>query len=60
MSDVNRTANSEQGWKRKEPNPRRNQSTHAKQLTAHNKNVLGCVTIQENKIIPNRTFSPST
>jgi len=55
MSDVNRTATSEQGWKRKEPTPRRNQSTHAKQLTAHNKNALAHVTIQENKTMPNRT-----
>jgi len=58
MSDVNRTATSEQGWRRKQPTPRRKQSTEAKQLTAHNKNALACVTIQENKITPNRTFSP--
>jgi len=34
MSDVNRTATSEQGWRRKEPTPRR------KQLTVRNKNAL--------------------
>jgi len=33
LSDVNLTATSEQGWKRKEPTPRRKQSTQAKQLT---------------------------
>jgi len=54
MSDVNRTATSEQSWRRKEPTPRRKQSTQAKQLTARNKNALACVT-QENKITPNRT-----
>jgi len=32
MSDVNRTATSEQGWRRKEPRPRRKQSTQAKKL----------------------------
>jgi len=42
----NRT--SEQGWRRKEPTPRRKQSTQAKQLTARNKNALVRVT-QENK-----------
>ena len=30
MSDVNRTATSEQGWRRKEPTPRHKQSTNAK------------------------------
>jgi len=54
MSDVNRTANSEQGWRCKEPTPRR------KQLTARNKNALARVTTQENKITPHRIFSPST
>jgi len=56
MSDVNRTATSEQGWRRKEPTPRRKQSTHAKQLTARNKNALARVTPQENKITPNRSL----
>ena len=56
MSDVNRTATSEQGWRRKEPTPRRKQSTQAKQLTARNKNALARMTIQENKITPNRTL----
>jgi len=55
MSDVNRTATSEQGWRRKEPTPRRKQSTQAKQLTARNKNALARVTIQGNKTTPNRT-----
>ena len=55
MSDVNRTAASEESWRRKEPTPRRKQSTQAKQLTARNKNALARVTIQENKITPNRT-----
>jgi len=55
MSDVNRTATSEQGWRRKEATPRRKQSTQAKQLTARNKNALARVTIQGNKITPNRT-----
>jgi len=55
MSDVNRTATSEQGWRRKEQTPRRKQSTQTKQLTARNKNALARVTIQENKITPNRT-----
>jgi len=50
--DVNRTAIGEQGWRRKEPTSHHKQSTHAKQLTVCNKNVLGCVTIQENKIMP--------
>ena len=40
MSDVNRTATSEQSWRRKEPTPRRKQSTQAKQSTARNKNAL--------------------
>jgi len=57
MSDVNRTATSEQGWRHKEPTPCRKQSTHAKQLMAHNKNALVRMTIQENKITPNRTIS---
>jgi len=52
---INRTATSKQGWRRKEPTPRRKQSTQAKQLTARNKNALARVTIQENKITPNRT-----
>ena len=55
-SDVNRTATSEQGWRRKELTPRRKQSTQAKQLTARNKNAFARVTIQENKITPNRTI----
>jgi len=55
MSDVNRTATSEQGWRRKELTPRRNQSTQARQLTACNKNSLARVTLRENKITPNRT-----
>jgi len=55
MSDVDRTAASEQDWRRKEPTPRRKQSTQTKQLTARNKNALALVTIQENKITPNRT-----
>jgi len=55
MSDVNRTATSEQDWKREELTPRRKLSTHAKQLTARNKNALARVTIQENKITPHRT-----
>jgi len=66
MSNVNRTTTSEQGWRRKEPKPRRKQSTpcrkqstQARQLTARNKYALARVT-QENKIMPNRTFSPST
>jgi len=54
MSVVNRTATSEQSWRRKEPTPRR------KQPTACNKNALVRVTPLENKITPNRTFSPST
>jgi len=37
MSVVNRTATSEQGWRRKEPTPRRKQSTQARQLTAQQK-----------------------
>jgi len=37
MSDVNRTATSEQSWRRKEPTPRRKQSTQTKQLTARKK-----------------------
>ena len=60
MSDVNRTATSEQGWRRKEPTPRRKQSTQAKELTARNKNALARVTIQENKITPNRTRTKRT
>jgi len=56
MSDVNLTATSEQGWRRKEPTPRRKQSTQAKQVTACNKNALARVTIQENKITPDRTL----
>jgi len=60
MSVVNRTATSEQSSRRQKPTPRRKQSTQAKQLTARNKNALACVTLQENKITPNRTFSPST
>jgi len=59
-SDVKRAAISEQGWRRKEPTPCRKQSMQAKQLTACNKIALACVTIQENKITPQRTFSPST
>jgi len=55
MSDVHRTATSEQGWRRVEPTPRCKQSTQAKQLTARNKNALARVTIQENKITPNGT-----
>jgi len=55
MRDVNRTATSEQGWRRKGPTPRRKQSTQARQLTARNKNALALVTLQENKITPNRT-----
>ena len=55
MSVVNRTVTSEQSWRRKEPTPRRKQSTQAKQLTARNKNALARVTLQENKITPNRT-----
>jgi len=43
-----------------EPTPRRKHSTQAKQLTARNKIALARVTIQENKITSNRTFSPST
>jgi len=54
-SDVNRTATSEQDWRRKEPTPRHKQSTQAKQLTASRKNALVRVTLQENKITPNRT-----
>ena len=54
-SVVHRTATSEQSWRRKEPTPRRKQSTQAKQLTARNKNALARVTLQENKITPNRT-----
>jgi len=54
MGDVNRTATSEQSWSREEPTPRRKQSTQAKQ-TARNKNALARVTLQENKITPNRT-----
>ena len=37
MSDVDRTAASEQDWRRKEPTPRRKQSTQTKQLTARKK-----------------------
>jgi len=48
MSDVNRTAASEQSYRRKEPTPRRKQSTQAKQLTACKKNALARVTLQEN------------
>ena len=55
MSDVNRTATSEQSGRHKEPTQRRKQSTQAKQLTARNKNALARVTLQENKITPNRT-----
>jgi len=55
MSDVNRTATSEQSWRRKEPTPRRKQSTQAKQLTPRNKNALARVTPQENKMTPNTT-----
>ena len=51
MSVVNRTATSEQSWRRKKPTPRR------KQLTVRNKNALARVTLQENKITPNRTHS---
>ena len=60
MSLVNRTATSEQSWRRKEPMPCCKQSTQAKQLTVRNKNALTRMTLQENKITPNRTFSPST
>jgi len=56
MSVVNRTATSEQSWRRKEPTPHRKQSAQAKQLTARNKNALARVTLQENKITPNRTI----
>ena len=56
MSVVYRTATSEQSWRRKEPTPRRKQSTQAKQLTARNKNALARVSLQENKITPNRTM----
>jgi len=56
MSDVNRTATSEQSWRRKEPTPRRKRSTQAKQLTERNKNALARVTLQENKITPNRAI----
>jgi len=55
MSVANRTATSEQSWRRKESTPRRKQSTQAKQSTARNKNALARVTLQENKITPNRT-----
>jgi len=48
MSDANRTATSEQGWRRKEPTPRRKQSTQAKQLTARNKNALARDTRKQN------------
>ena len=41
MSDVNRTATSEQGWRRKEPTPRRKQST------ARNKNALALDTTRK-------------
>ena len=60
MSVVNRTATSEQSWRRKEPTPRRKQSTQAKQLTARNKNALAPVTLKENKITPNRTCGSQT
>jgi len=56
MSVVNRTATSVQSWRRKEPTLRRKQSTQAKQSTARNKNALSRVTLQENKITPNRTM----
>ena len=35
--------------------PRRKQSMQVKQLTARNKNALARMTLQENKITPNRT-----
>ena len=54
MSDVKRSATSEQSWRRKEPTPCRKQSTQAKQLTARNKNALARVTLQENKITPKK------
>jgi len=57
MSHVNRTATSEQGWRRKKTTPRRKQSTQTKRFTARNKNALVLVTIQENRITPNRTTS---
>ena len=57
ISDVNRTATSEQSWRHKDPMPRRKQSTQAKQLTARNKNALTRVTLQENKTTPNRTWA---
>jgi len=41
MSVVNRTATSEQGWRRKEPTPRRKQST------ARNKNALALDTTRK-------------
>ena len=53
LSVVNRTATSEQSRRRKEPTPRRKQSTQAKQLPARIKNALVRVTLQENKITPN-------
>jgi len=55
MSVVNRTATSAQSWRRKEPTPRRKRSTQVKQITARIKNALARVTLQENKITPNRT-----
>ena len=55
ISYVNRTSTSEQSWRREEPMPRRKQSMQVKQLTARNKNALARVTLQENKITPNRT-----
>jgi len=55
MSDVNRTAVSEQIWTRKEATPSRKLSTKAKQLTARNKNALALLTIQENNMTPHRT-----
>ena len=56
ISDVKRTATSEQSWRCKEPMPRHKQSTQAKQLTARNKNALAHVELQENKIMPNKTI----
>jgi len=55
ISYVKRTSTSEQIWRREEPMPRRKQSMQVKQLTARNKNALARMTLQENKITPNRT-----
>ena len=51
MSDVNWTATSEQGWRRKEQTTHHKQSTQAKQLTARNKNALARDTTRKSWVL---------